>query len=152
MKDFFNSAKGKWDQVKASTYRLKLDGDKLMRLAINTVPADKNIVIESIDVVSGTIVVTGKTMKYKINHNFSLTVVPDGFNDREISFKLITMKPFNNEWLKSQVFTDVSPYVHYDNSRFTLELNKIANVEKSPFGKIKESTIAEDKYVIGFGV
>ena len=152
MKNFMNSARNKLDKLKDSTFNVKLDGNKLTRLAINNIPPDKNIVIENITVSGNVINVSGKAMRYKMNHSFTLTVEPDGITDREISFKLLHVKPVHNKWLNNKVFTDISPYVLYDNSRFTIELNKIANVKNYPLGKIKNSTIEDDKYVIGLGI
>ena len=152
MKNFMNAAKGRLNQLKELTFTIQLDGQKLTKLAINNVPPGQSIVLDGVEVSGKTIVISGRALKYKVYQHFSLSVTPNGFNDRELMFTLVNVTPINSKWLNDKVFAKLSPYVLFENNRFTVELDKFAKVQDSPIGKIKKSEIEDDEYVIGFGV
>lgn len=81
---------------------------------------------------------------------FKVVLQPMECKGRVITFKLIKLRPVNNDFIIKRVLS--SAYVSYDKKIVSIDLNRVHGVKKLPLGTVKYIQIKNNKMYVVLGV
>jgi hypothetical protein len=109
--------------------------------------------VQNLDVkiVQSYIGISGTVKKLMMSIHFEIDLEPVQTNKRTVDFKVLRMKPFNQDWVKKVLFNKSSA-LRYRNGILSIDFNKIDKVRAMPIGNIKKVEIRENKLRVGIGL
>ncbi|MCD8511846.1 MAG: hypothetical protein LRY73_19665 [Bacillus sp. (in: Bacteria)] len=113
---------------------------------------DKEITITKIDVQDNATLINGAIKKMGLPIKFSITIAPEGFNEREVFLRVVEMKPLNNKWLNNVIFNRYSKFISYNDNIIQLNIDALEKVKKVRIGRISNFQMQEGKVVVSIGI
>lgn len=113
---------------------------------------DKEITITKIAVQDNATLINGSIKKMGLPIKFSITIAQEGFNEREVFFRVVEMKPLNNKWLNNVIFNRYSKFITYSDNIIQLNIDALEKIKKVRIGKISNFQMQEGKVVVSIGI
>ncbi|WP_163536371.1 hypothetical protein [Gracilibacillus sp. YIM 98692] len=111
----------------------------------------KGITNLDIRLVKDKIVISGAAKKLRITIHFQMDLKPLAAENRELSFRIVRMKPLNQEWLTKKLLNK-SPYLHCHKGIIHIDLNQMEKAKAIRIGKLKHFEVRDEKLWIGVGL
>ncbi|WP_280768832.1 hypothetical protein [Salipaludibacillus daqingensis] len=113
---------------------------------------DENITITSVDFKDDLVVVYGIVKKVRMSINVSITLIPEGGQNKKMFFRINKVDPIHSKRINKKLFKDKSPYVSYRDEVISIDLNQIEKVKNIPVGNIKSMEITDGMLVVKIGL
>lgn len=95
--------------------------------------------------------ITGNAKKLLLKIPFKIELAPSKAEQRMVKFKIRSMTPLNQDWIKKKIFNK-QPFVNYENELLQIDLNGFEKVKAIPIGQIQDFKIEEDKMWVRIGL
>ncbi|HSU79386.1 MAG TPA: hypothetical protein VLK78_03155 [Candidatus Angelobacter sp.] len=95
--------------------------------------------------------IKGTIRKLRMSIHFQIDLEPLQTYKRTVDFRVLRMKPFNQDWIK-KVLLNKSSALDYSKGILSIDFNKIDKVRAMPLGNIKKVEIKENKLRVGIGL
>lgn len=109
--------------------------------------------ISNVEVVftGNTAIISGTANKLLMTINFTFEVQPIEVTDRKVIFKIISMTPVNQDWIKKAIFKK-STFLSYSQGKVIMDLNAFEPVRQFPFGTFTSCEIKDDILWVGINL
>jgi hypothetical protein len=95
--------------------------------------------------------ISGTVKKLMMSIHFEIDLEPIRTEKRTVDFRVLRMKPLNQDWVKKVLFNKSSA-LKYNKGILSIDFNKIDKVRAMPLGNIKKIEIKENKLRVGIGL
>lgn len=104
-----------------------------------------------VEIADSYIGIKGSVKKLGITIPFKIDLEPVHTYMRTVDFRVLRMKPFNQDWIRKVLLNKSSALVYKDRI-LSIDFNKIDKVRAMPVGMIKKVEIRENKLRVGIGL
>ncbi|WP_158211503.1 hypothetical protein [Alkalihalobacterium alkalinitrilicum] len=111
----------------------------------------KGITSIAVRLIEDKIVISGAMKKLRLTIPFRIDLKPLVARDRELSFKVVSLKPLNHHWITTKLLNK-SPFLHYHKGIIHIDLNQIEKAKAIRVGNVKRFEVKDERLWIGIGL
>ncbi|WP_209121087.1 hypothetical protein [Alkalihalobacillus sp. BA299] len=105
----------------------------------------------SVRLIEDKIVISGAARKLRITINFRLELKPLVARNRELSLKVVGLKPIHQHWITNKILNK-PPFLLYQKGIIHIDLSQIEQAKSIRIGNLKYFEVKDEKLWIGVGI
>ncbi len=111
----------------------------------------KGVTNLNVQLVGNTIVVRGAVRKFRMKMHFQIHLQPLEAKNRQLAFKIVRMKPVNQDWITNLVLSKFQ-FLRYYKGIIYLDMNQLEKAKSIRVGNVKHVEVKNEKLWVGVGL